>query len=73
VHPFQRQVDEGGSAYSSLAAGRNGTQSEGLIFLLKEGIGENAHNGIKVALFNLAWATQGQNWMEFILPSERIY
>jgi sialidase-1 len=71
--PVKRQVDEGGSAYSSLAAGREGTPSEGMIYLLKEGIGDNAHNGIKVARFNLAWLTQGRDWKEFILPAERIY
>ncbi len=38
-----------------------------------EGIGENAHNGIQVARFNLAWITQGRDWKEFILPSERKY
>lgn len=73
--PVKRLVDEGGSAYSSLAAGRNGTASEGLIYMLKEGIGyveegENwsdvAHNGIKVARFNLAWITQGHDWRKFI-------
>jgi sialidase-1 len=71
--PVKRQIDEGGSAYSSLTAGRNGTPSEGLIYLLKEGIGDNAHNGIKVARFNLSWITEGRDWKEFILPSERIY
>ncbi len=64
--PVKRSVDEGGSAYSSLAAGRSGTPSEGLIYLLKEGIGDVAHNGIKVARFNLAWITKERDWREFI-------
>jgi sialidase-1 len=79
--PVKRLVDDGGSAYSSLAAGRNGTPSEGIIYLLKEGIGypkegkncqevkswnNVAHNGIQVARFNLAWITQGRDWREFI-------
>jgi sialidase-1 len=64
--PVKRLVDEGGSAYSSLAAGRKGTLSEGLIYLLKEGIGDEAHNGIKVARFNLPWITQGQDWKKFL-------
>lgn len=37
--PVKRLVDSGGSAYSSLAAGRKGTPSEGIIYLLKEGVG----------------------------------
>lgn len=64
--PVKRLVDEGGSAYSSLAAGRRGTPSEGIIYLLKEGIGDDPHNGIKVARFNLTWITQGRDWQEFI-------
>jgi sialidase-1 len=70
--PVKRLVDEGGSAYSSLTAGRTGTPSEGLIYLLKEGIGDDPHNGIQVARFNLAWLTQGRDWRDFILPSERM-
>jgi sialidase-1 len=69
--PVKRLVDEGGSAYSSLAAGRTGTPSEGLIYLLKEGIGDDPHNGIQVARFNLAWLTQGRDWRDYILPSKR--
>jgi sialidase-1 len=64
--PVKRLVDQGGSAYSSLAAGRSGTPSEGIIYLLKEGIGDDAHNGIKIARFNLAWITKGQDWREFL-------
>jgi sialidase-1 len=59
--PVKRLVDDGRFAYSSLTAGRTGTPSEGLIFLLYESDG-----GAKMARFNLAWLTGGRDWKEFI-------
>jgi sialidase-1 len=47
--PMKRLVHEGSSAYSSLAAGRPGTASEGWIYLHFEG------GGTQVARFNLSW------------------
>ncbi len=55
----RRLTTEGG--YSSLAAGRTGTPSEGMIYLL-------SHSGF-FARFNLAWITQEQDWQNF-LPNE---
>jgi hypothetical protein len=52
--PVKRCVDEGPFAYSSLAAGRPGTPSEGWIYLLYEGSG-----GARIARFNLAWLVGG--------------
>lgn len=59
--PVKRLVDEGRFAYSSLAAGRTGTPSEGLIYLFYESEG-----GAKMARFNLAWLTGGRDWKEFV-------
>ncbi len=53
--PIKRQVEEGRFAYSSLAAGRPGTLSEGWIYLLYEGSG-----GGRIARFNLAWLLEGE-------------
>jgi sialidase-1 len=58
--PVKRLVDEGSFAYSSLAAGRRGTPSEGMIYLLYESDG-----GAKIARFNLDWLTGGRDWKMF--------
>lgn len=52
--PIQRLVDEGAFAYSSITAGRPGTQTEGWIYLNYES------GGSKVARFNLAWVLAGK-------------
>ncbi len=55
--PVKRLVDAEAGGYSSLAAGRPGTPSEGWIFLLYEkGPGESG----KIARFNLSWLLQGK-------------
>lgn len=59
--PVKRLVDAGSFAYSSLAVGRAGTPSEGLIYLLYESEG-----GAKIARFNLDWVTNGRNWKHFM-------
>ena len=51
--PVKRLVHDGPSAYSSLAAGRPGTPSEGKIYLFYEG------SGGQIARFNLAWLNEG--------------
>ena len=56
--PLKRLVDGGPSAYSSLAAGRPGTASEGWIFLQYEGGPEG--NGGEIARFNLPWLLEGE-------------
>ncbi len=63
--PVKRLVEEGGFAYSSLAAGRAGTPSEGWIYLLYEGGGHPGSKGY-MARFNLAWVTGGRDWREFL-------
>ncbi len=52
--PLKRLVEEGHFAYSSLAAGRPGTPSEGWIYLMFEG------RGGRIARFNLAWLLEGE-------------
>lgn len=59
--PVKRLVEEGNFAYSSMAAGRKGTTSEGMIYLFYESDG-----GAKIARFNLAWLTNGRAWEEFL-------
>ncbi|MFT7159524.1 MAG: sialidase-1 [Bacteroidia bacterium] len=59
--PIKRLVDEGSFAYSSMIAGREGTSSEGMIYLIYESDG-----GAKVAIFNLAWVLGGKDWKKFV-------
>lgn len=63
--PVKRLVDEGGFAYSSLTVGRNGTPSEGWIYLLYEDAGHPHSRGI-VARFNMAWLTGGADWRTYL-------
>ena len=63
--PIKRLVEEGGFAYSSMAAGREGTSSEGWIFLFYEG-GGHPDTGGYIARFNLAWVTEGRDWKELL-------
>ena len=55
--PIKRLVYDGPSAYSSMNAGRNGTSSEGYVYLMFEG---GPGGGAQVVRFNLAWALQGE-------------
>ncbi len=59
--PVKRLLEEGPFAYSSMTAGREGTPSEGLIYLLYE-----SGQGAKIARFNLAWVTEGRDWKSFL-------
>jgi len=59
--PVKRVVDKGSFAYSSMTVGRDGTASEGLIYLLYESDG-----GAKIARFNIAWIMNGRDWKEFV-------
>jgi len=60
--PVKRLVDEGSFAYSSLAAGRPNTASDGWIYLQYES------GGSKVARFNLAWVLAGEKTGDGELP-----
>jgi len=54
--PVKRVVYEGPSAYSSLAAGQDGT-----IYLLFERGKKKLYENVAVARFNLEWLTKGQD------------
>ena len=62
--PVKRLVEDGGFAYSSMAAGRKGTPGDGWIYLMYEG--GNPYGYAYMARFNLAWVTGGRDWREFI-------
>ena len=58
--PVKRLVYQNSGAYSSMGAGRPGTPSEGQVYLLFEGIGEQRYGAMQVARFNLAWLLEGE-------------
>ena len=64
--PVKRLVEDGPSRYSSLAAGRPGTASEGWAYLEYE----NGSDGAQVARFNLSWVLQGQLTGNGIIPND---
>jgi len=61
--PTKRLVYEGPSAYSSLAAGR-----DGLVYLLFERGRRKLYESIALARFNLPWLTDGRDWRKMIKP-----
>ncbi|MEX2591871.1 MAG: sialidase family protein [Anditalea sp.] len=63
--PVKKLIEKGGFAYSSLTAGRKGTSSESLIYLLYEGGGHPTTAGY-IARFNLAWITDGRDWKQYL-------
>ncbi|MDP1564618.1 MAG: sialidase family protein [Pirellulaceae bacterium] len=64
--PIKRRVFDGDFAYSSLAAGRPGTLSQGWIFLLFEG---GPHGDGTIGRFNLDWLLQGEPTGDGEVPS----
>lgn len=65
--PVKRLVYDGPSAYSSLAAGRPETVSEGWIYLHFEG---GAAAGSSVARFDLSWLLAGESTGDGTIPDE---
>ena len=59
--PVKRLVYEGPSAYSSLAAGPDGT-----IYLLFERGKKKLYESIAVARFDLEWLTKGKGWRKLL-------
>lgn len=59
--PLKRLVHDGPGAYSTLAAGRAGTPSEGRIFLQFEGGPNRWDEAVNVAVFNLGWLLEGRD------------
>jgi sialidase-1 len=64
--PVKRLVYDGPSAYSSMASGRPGTPSEGMIYLLFEGGPGGQYSAIQMARFSLAWILGGRDLKEFL-------
>jgi len=58
--PVKRLVYGPHGAYSSMVAGRPGTASEGLIYLLFEGGPDGRYSAMRVARFNLSWILAGE-------------
>lgn len=59
--PVKRLVYEGPSAYSSLAAGKDGT-----VYLLFERGAKKLYETVAVARFNLEWLTEGKDWRKLL-------
>lgn len=59
--PVKRLVYDGPAAYSTLAAGRTGTPSEGKIYLLFEGGPQRWDEAVQVVAFNLSWLLDGRD------------
>lgn len=55
--PVRRLIDSGYSAYSSLAAGKDGT-----LYLLYEGGDKKLYDEVNIAVFNLKWLLEGNNY-----------
>ncbi len=66
--PVKRLVYESFAAYSSLVAGRPGTSTEGLIFLLFEGGPKGRYAAMQVARLNLSWILQGEGTGDGDIP-----
>ncbi len=77
--PIKRLVHEGPFAYSSLAAGRPRTPSEGWIYMQFEGGESHCYDGGLIARFNLSWLLDGEatgdgeipQWAQESLPRVR--
>ena len=68
--PIKRLVEKGPSAYSSLAAGRPGTPSEGWIYLQYEyGSDGQQYVGGRLGRFNLSWLLDGDATGDGSLPT----
>lgn len=63
--PVKSLIHEGSFAYSSLTAGRPGTDSEGWVYLHVESSG-----GSKVARFNLSWLLEGEPTGDGKVPAD---
>lgn len=66
--PLKRLVYPGPSAYSSMAAGRPETPSEGNIYVLFEEAETHRYHGIKVARFNLSWLLYSESTGDCEVP-----
>jgi sialidase-1 len=67
--PVKRLVYSSHAAYSSLAAGRPGTTSEGMIYLLFEGGPDGRYSAMQLARFNLSWILAGASTGDGEVPT----
>lgn len=67
--PVKRLVHEPFSAYSSMVAGRPGTSTEGLVFLLFEGGSGGRYSAMQVARINLSWVLEGERTGDGKVPA----
>lgn len=58
--PIKRMIDSGPSDYSGLSAGRKGTSSEGIIYLIYGRDRNHEELAPRIARFNLAWLVNGE-------------
>jgi sialidase-1 len=59
--PVKRLVNEGLSAYSSLAAGKDGQ-----VYLLFERGKKKLYESVAIARFNLEWLVEGRDWRKLL-------
>jgi sialidase-1 len=59
--PLKKVVYDKSFAYSSLYAGRDGTATEGIIYLMFESDG-----AAKIIRFNMAWLMDGKEWSDYL-------
>ena len=64
--PVKRLAYDGPSAYSNLGVGRNGTPSQGKIFLIFEGGPKGSHEAVQLLSFNLSWLLDGVDVASFM-------
>jgi sialidase-1 len=64
--PVKRLVYDGPSAYSNLGVGRNGTPSQGKIYLIFEGGSSGCYEAVQVVAFNLSWLLNGRDVAELL-------
>jgi sialidase-1 len=71
--PIKRPVFDGPAGASYLAAGREGTASDGLIFLLFEGGPGGWNSGVQLATFNLSWLLDGKDIHDYLVRPRSIF
>ncbi|MFA5688221.1 MAG: sialidase family protein [Kiritimatiellales bacterium] len=67
--PVKKLIYDGPGAYSCMASGRPGTQTDGLIYMLFEGGAEGVESAIQLVRFNLEWLLDGVDISQFFKGS----
>jgi sialidase-1 len=71
--PIKRLVFEGPAGASLMATGRQGTASQGMIYLLFEGGASGWNSGVQLASFNLSWLLDGRDIYDYLLRQDSIH